>query len=78
MPCRAMSIMPLLSEAPMNTPMLASTSMVRNDAALEPTDELRKFTASLATPTSRSNTASTARNSTMHKYIVSIRNINNV
>ena len=46
--------------------------MVLKDAALEPTDELRKFTASLATPTSRSNTARTARKSTMHKYIVSI------
>ena len=47
--------------------MLAMISMVLNFAAFEPTDELRKFTASLLTPTIRSNTASTPRKMTMHR-----------
>ena len=61
MPCLAMSIMPLLMTAPKNTPMAAIMMMVRNFATLEPMAELRKLTASLLTPTQRSDTASTNR-----------------
>ena len=67
MPCRAMSIMPLESDAPMNMPMPAINRMVLKEAALAPTAELRKLTASLLTPTIRSNTASTKRKMIMHK-----------
>ena len=58
-PWRAMSIMPLLIVAPKNTPMAATVTMVRNLAALEPMAEFIKLTASLLTPTHRSDAAST-------------------
>ena len=41
----------------MKIPIAAITRIVLNDAALAPTAELRKFTASLLTPTLRSMTA---------------------
>ena len=53
--------MPLLMAAPINTPTDATMSIRLNDAAREPTAELRKFTASLLTPTDKSKTASIKR-----------------
>jgi hypothetical protein len=44
--------------APMKTPTEAMIIMTLNDAAFEPMAELRKFTASLLTPTERSKIAS--------------------
>ena len=67
MPCRAMSIMPLLIVAPMKTPMAATIMMTLNEAVLAPTAELRKFTASLLTPTIKSKMASTKRKMTNPK-----------
>jgi hypothetical protein len=43
--------------APIPTPILATIIMVRRRAALELKAELRKFTASLLTPTTRSKVA---------------------
>ena len=72
MPWRAMSIMPLLSTQPRNTPTEAMHTKVRNLAAREPMAEFRKLTASLLTPTQRSKVASRKRNITIPKYIHSI------
>ena len=68
-----MSIMPLDVEAPTKMPSAATVRMVRNLAAFVPTAGLRKFTASLATPTERSKVASRHRNMRIPKYIKSIR-----
>ena len=62
MPCRAMSIIPLLIVAPTNTPIDAIIKMVRKRATLAPIAEFKKFTASLLTPTTKSKTASMNRN----------------
>ncbi|EJW97730.1 hypothetical protein EVA_14161 [gut metagenome] len=62
MPWRAMSIIPLLVDAPTKIPIAATIKTVRNFPALAPTAGLKKFTASLATPTERSNVAKTKRN----------------
>ena len=62
MPCRATSIIPLLNEAPTKTPIAATMSTCLIFAALEPTAELKKFTASLLTPTVRSIMARTNMN----------------
>ena len=67
MPCLAMSIMPLLIMAPKKTPAAATIMIVRNLATFAPTAEFIKFTASLLTPTSKSNTASMKRNITIPK-----------
>ena len=72
MPCRAMSIIPLLNTQPQNIPMPAMITSERNLAALEPMAEFKKFTASLLTPTQRSNAARMKRNMTIPKYIHSI------
>ena len=66
-PCLAMSIMPLLRIAPQKTPIAATMMMVRNRAALEPIAELRKLTASLLTPTHRSEIARMNRKITKPK-----------
>ena len=60
-PCLATSIIPLLIEAPRNTPAAATIIMVLNVATRAPMAELRKFTASLLTPEIRSKTARTKR-----------------
>ena len=62
-----MSIMPFESDAPTNMPIAAIAIIVLNDAAFEPMAELRKFTASLLTPTERSNTASTKMKMTRNR-----------
>ena len=72
MPWRAISIMPLLIAAPRNTPMEATRIMRLKEAALVPMAELRKFTASLLTPTDRSKTASKNRKMIIHKNRISI------
>jgi hypothetical protein len=51
----------------MNIPIPAMKRMVLNEAALAPTAEFKKLTASLLTPTIRSKTASTKRKMIMHK-----------
>ncbi len=67
-----MSIMPLLIEAPTKTPTAATVMTTLKVAALEPIAELRKLTASLLTPTDRSNTASRKRNITIPRKTISI------
>ena len=67
MPWRATSIIPALITAPINTPADAIISTVRNFATFAPMADCRKFTASLLTPTNKSNTASTSRNATITK-----------
>ncbi len=64
-PLRAISIIPLLAVAPMKTPTAATMMMVLKLVTLAPTAGLRKFTASLLTPTIRSKTARTKRKTTM-------------
>ena len=64
-PCLAISIIPALITAPIRTPAEATINTVLNFATLAPIAELRKFTASLLTPTNRSNTARTSRNPTI-------------
>ena len=56
-----MSIMPLLIVAPQKIPIAAMTIMVRNEAALAPIAEFKKFTASLLTPTTKSKIANKKR-----------------
>ena len=65
MPLRATSIMPLDVTTPMTIPTDATSRMVRIEAALEPSAELRKLTASLVTPTKRPETARMPRMPTM-------------
>ena len=72
MPWRAISIIPLLIAAPINTPIDATISTRLNDAAFDPIAEFRKLTASLLTPTDRSNTASRNRKITTQRNSISI------
>ncbi len=65
MPLRAISNIPLENKVPMSTPKQATAKISLNGAAFDPTAELRKFTASLPTPTKRSIIASKNRNATM-------------
>ena len=74
-PCLAISIIPLLIVAPMKTPTAATMIIVLNDATLAPMAELRKFTASLLTPTIRSTTASEKRNSTKKRNMLIFSNL---
>ena len=53
-PLRATSIMPAENEAPSTTPTAATATNTLRRAARQPTAELRKFAASLETPTVRS------------------------
>ena len=75
MPCRAMSIMPLLIAAPMNTPIAAIVIIVRKEAALAPIAEFKKLTASLLTPTDRSKIANKKRKITIPKKTISINKL---
>ena len=70
-PLRAISIMPLEKVEPARTPMLATTMMTLKLAMREPMAELRKFTASLLTPTNRSTMARMARKATMIRKMLS-------
>ena len=67
MPLRATSINPLEKIAPAATPILATIIITRKLKALEPMAELRKFTASLLTPTIRSASAKTAKATSMNR-----------
>lgn len=60
-PCLATSIIPLLSKAPTKMPSPAIIKIIRTEAALLPTAELIKLTASLLTPTTKSKTANNVR-----------------
>ena len=66
-PWRAISIIPDDMMAPRTTPQDAIISTVRNLATLAPMADCRKLTASLLTPTKRSNTAKQSRKITIHK-----------
>ncbi len=68
MPCRAISIIPELAEAPTKIPIAATISTTLNLAALAPTAGLIKLTASFATPTDKSQIASMNKNNKMPKY----------
>ena len=65
MPLRATSIMPLDVTTPSRMPTDATPRMVFMGAALEPMADVRKFTASLVTPTKRPETARMPRMTTM-------------
>ena len=56
-PLRAISIIPLEKSAPHATAILETIMIVLNETALEPIAEFRKFTASLLTPTIKSEIA---------------------
>lgn len=58
-PLRATSIIPEEKVAPSIMPKLATSMMIHREATLEPIAEFRKFTASLLTPTIRSEMAKT-------------------
>jgi len=60
-PFLAISINPLENVAPTKTPRLATIITVLKEAALAPTAEFKKLTASFATPTIRSEKASIKR-----------------
>src|SRR5690606_9690904 len=60
-PFRATSIIPLEKVAPTNIPNAATNMITLKPAALDPTAEFRKLTASLLTPTTRSEIASKKR-----------------
>ena len=66
-PLRATSIIPLENNAPKAIPKLANIIMVLKEMAFEPIAELRKFTASLLTPTIKSPTARILRRTTINK-----------
>ena len=66
-PLRATSIIPLENKAPSAIPKLAKIIIFRKEIALEPMAELRKFTASLLTPTIRSPTANKLNKITMYR-----------
>ena len=74
MPLRATSIMPEENITPASMPRLAITMITVRGATLDPIDELRKLTASLLTPTIRSDMASAKRttiaNSNMFTSVV--------
>ena len=59
--------MPLLIEAPAKTPIDAIAMIALKEAAFEPMAEFRKLTASLLTPTVKSNIASAKMKMTIHK-----------
>jgi hypothetical protein len=61
MPLRATSIIPLEKVTPARIPRLATIMMVWRGATREPTEEFRKLTASLLTPTIRSRMATAKR-----------------
>ena len=61
-PERAISIMPEEKVAPSMTPIEATNIVVLNEAIRQPSAEFKKLTASLLTPTKRSNAASSPRN----------------
>ena len=67
MPFLATSIIPLDESAPKAIPILATIIMVLNVTAFEPIAELRKFTASLLTPTTKSAIAKAAKAMSMIK-----------
>ena len=58
--------------APIKTPTDATISTLLNDAALEPMADVMKLTASLLTPTDRSNTAKRKRKMITHRNRISI------
>ena len=57
-PLRATSIIPLEKMAPTSTPNAAIIIITLNDAVLDPMAEFKKLTASLLTPTTKSEIAS--------------------
>jgi hypothetical protein len=59
--------MPLEKVVPTTIPALAMIMMMKRGAALDPMEELRKLTASLLTPTMRSDIARANRMITMIK-----------
>jgi hypothetical protein len=66
-PLQATSIIPLEKSEPIKTPSEATVKIAQSGATLEPILELRKLTASLATPIIRSKTAKPSRTMTIIK-----------
>jgi len=66
-PFLATSIIPLENIAPKAIPKLAIIIIFLNDTAFDPIAELKKFTASLLTPTIRSAIARNPRANTKNK-----------
>ena len=64
--------MPLEKTAPTKTPKLAIIIIFLKEITFEPIAEFKKFTASLLTPTTRSNTARAPKAITIKKNILSI------
>ena len=60
-PLRATSIIPLENVTPARIPRLAIIMMTKRGATFDPNEEFKKLTASLLTPTIRSETARRVR-----------------
>jgi len=67
-PFLATSIIPVENKVPNINPILATNIITQRGATLEPIAELRKFTASLLTPTINPMTAKTSKTITAIKY----------
>jgi hypothetical protein len=67
MPFLATSIIPLEKKEPARIPNVAIINIVLTEATLEPKAEFKKFTASLLTPTIKSNAASTKSSITIKR-----------
>ena len=67
MPLRATSISPPENAAPIKTPALATKRIMCRGATLDPPAEFKKLTASLLTPTIRSEIAKMKRTITIIK-----------
>src|SRR5699024_4020952 len=73
-PFQATSSIPLENIPPAAIPTLATIKIVRRENALEPTDEFKKLTASLLTPTIKSATANIIKIVSIIKYTFYIGN----
>src|SRR5690625_191335 len=74
-PFLGISIIPVEKTAPIITPTLATVKIVFKEAALEPKAEVKKFTASLLTPTTNPATDIPTKTVNINIYIDSINKI---
>ena len=66
-PFRATSIIPLENTAPNKIPTAATAMITRKEATFDPMAEFKKFTASLLTPTIKSEAANKNKMTTITK-----------
>ena len=63
--------MPLEKTAPINIPIAATSIITLKEATFDPTAEFKKLTASLLTPTIKSEAANKNNTTTITRYTVS-------